>query len=134
MGNNNQTVDISAIVNASVEDQVKIAKAAQAARDAYTATVKMNSVKQKAAAQTVSMIQKQTAKSLADAKAAQEKAYRETLVSLGLTAEAYPLETALVAADQKVAKPVLGVFGKIGKLGANIGKYVAGHVKAGYQE
>jgi hypothetical protein len=128
----NKNLDVNAILSASIEDQVKIAKAAEAAREAYKATTKLNSVKTKAANTVVSTIQKQTAKGLEDARKAQEDAYKATLVSLGLTAEAYPMESALIVADQKIAAPVLGLFGKIGKLGAGIGKYVGGHVKAGY--
>lgn len=126
-------LDATAIINASVEDQIKIQKAAEAAKAAFQATQKLNAVKTKAANQVVSTIQKQTAQALQDAKKAQEEAYKKTLCDLGLSSEAYPMETALLVADQKIAKPVLGLFGKLGKIGANVGKYIGGSVKAGYK-
>jgi hypothetical protein len=133
---NTSKLDVTSILSASIEDQMKIDKAATAAREAFKSATKLISIEAKAASTVVSTIQKTTAqaasKKLADAKKLQEETYKTTLVSLGLTAEAYPMETALIVADQKIAAPVLGLFGKIGKLGAGIGKYVGGHVKNGY--
>lgn len=129
----NNQLDLSSVINASVEDQIKIQKAAEAAKAAFQATQKLNSAKMRAANQVVSTIQKQTAKALDDAKKAQEEAYKKTLCDLGLSAEAYPMETALLVADQKLAKPVLGLFGKLGKIAATAGNYVKEGVKAGYK-
>lgn len=129
---NTQKLDVNAILTASIEDQVKITKAAEAAREAFKATQKLNAVKTKAANQVVSTIQKETAKALQNAEKAQQEAYKKTLCELGLSAEAYPLESALLVADQRVAAPVLGFFGKIGKVSAIAGKYIGGKVKAGY--
>lgn len=129
---NTNQLDVSAIINASVADQVKIQQAVEAAKKAHKDATLLNAIKTKAANTVVSTIQKQTSQALVDAKKLQEDAYKKTLVELGLSAEAYPLESAMIVADQKVAKPVLGFLGKVGRLGANIGNYVKNGVKEGY--
>jgi len=133
----NSKLDVNSILSASIEDQLKINKAAEAAREAFKNATKLISIEAKAASTVVSTIQKTAsaaaAKKLADANKLKEETYKATLVSLGLTTEAYPMESALIVADQKIAAPVFGFFGKIGKLGAAAGKYVGNHVKAGYK-
>jgi N-acetyl-beta-hexosaminidase len=129
----NATLDLNAIINASVADQAKVMAAVKAARDAKKAAEEHNALKTRAANQVVSTIQKETAKVLKNAAEIEKEAYQKAMVDAGLTVEAYPLESALLFADQSILTPALQTVGKIGKGFSAFGNFVKSRVVAGYK-
>lgn len=131
--NSTSITDFTAILNASVEEQVKIQKAVANAKKALDEANLFNAARKQAANVLVSKIQADLNKQLVDAQKMQQEAYEKSMVELGMSAQVYPLETAALAIDQKVFTPVLKATGKVGKFFAGVGQYIGSRTAAGFK-
>jgi 3-methyladenine DNA glycosylase Tag len=111
--NTNSIVDFSAILNASVENQVKIQTAVTNAKKALELGNQHNAARKAAASELVSKIQSDLNKQLVDTQKAQKEAYEQSLCAVGLSAQVYPMQTAMKAADDKILTPALASVGTV---------------------
>jgi hypothetical protein len=120
------------MVSAQVEERIKIAKAVEAANKKMRDAQSHNELLSKAAADMVSKVQKDLHQRLIDTKKAQIEAYETEMCSLGLSAQVYPLETALMATDQKLLTPAIATAGVVVGQVSNLGKGLWNRFKKGY--
>jgi hypothetical protein len=129
----NSSIDLSSIINAQIEERVKIGKAVEAAKKAKAQDDERFMLEDKAAADLVSKIQKDHAEKTKQRKDIRKEVYERTLCELGLSAQVYPLETALLAADTKVLQPALGTVGKAVGTVTVIGKGICSRFMNGFK-
>jgi hypothetical protein len=129
-----QSLDLQSIVQAQTNERIKIAKAVEIANKAAEEAKSTNALMASVANDLVSKIQADLQKKLRDTRKAAEEAYEKEMVALGLSSKVYPLETALLAADQKVLTPALENVGKVGGVVANVGVGVFNRMKNGFKK
>lgn len=120
---------------AAIEQRTKILSAAKAARERKTIQDKQLDMAKDIMNQQVSLIQKGYAKTLKDARDANEKQYQEELKAAGVTnPESYSLDEMLMLVDTKAITPALEVVGKSAKVVTNFGLGIINRVKSGFNK
>jgi hypothetical protein len=134
--NTNTTISMTSldsIIKAKVEEKQKIQQALDAAKKALENAKLMNKARKEIVSQQVSALQKELAAHIAQELEIQKKTYNETIESLGLSAEKFPIQDAIAAADEKLLTPALASVGKVAKVGFNLLGAVKDRVVAGFQ-
>ena len=119
---------MASFLQATVEEQSKIRTAVEVAKKAKDQAIKDNAFASVVTNKAVSKLHKDLATKIKDAKKASEEAYKQSLCQYGMDAKAYPLETAVIAVDEKVATPVLSTVGKGVRGIVGGAKYIANRV------
>ena len=119
---------MQAFLQTTVEEQKRIQNAVETAEKAKKQALKDNAFAAAVTNKAVSKLHKDLAQNLKDAKKVQIEAYKETLSQNGMDSKAYPLETAVVAVDEKFATPVLSTMGKGVRGIVGSAKYIANRV------
>lgn len=120
---------------AALEQRTKILAAAKAAHDRKVIQDKQLDMAKDIMNQQVSLIQKGYAKTLKDARDANEKKYQEDLKAAGVDKpESYNLDEMIMLVDTKAITPALAAVGQGAKVVTNIGLGIFNRVKSGFNK